>query len=127
MKTTENKRRIGNIGEDAVVYYLVEHGCHIVKRNYTVKGGEIDIIAETDDELLFVEVKLRRGENERPAEAVGEKKLARMTYAAECYIRAHDYDATMLQKKARFDVAEVYAKGETVTEIRYLKNIFADL
>ena len=40
------RRKAGNIGEDAVCGFLVRHGYKIIKRNFTVRGGEIDIIAE---------------------------------------------------------------------------------
>ena len=38
------RRKAGNIGEDAVCGFLVRHGYEIIKRNFTVRGGEIDII-----------------------------------------------------------------------------------
>ena len=43
------RRKAGNIGEDAVCGFLVRHGYEIIKRNFTVRGGEIDIIAEMAD------------------------------------------------------------------------------
>lgn len=52
------RRKAGNIGEDAVCGFLVRHGYEIIKRNFTVRGGEIDIIAEKADIIAFVEVKL---------------------------------------------------------------------
>ena len=51
------RRKAGNIGEDAVCGFLVRHGYEIIKRNFTVRGGEIDIIAEKADIIAFVEVK----------------------------------------------------------------------
>lgn len=53
------RRKAGNIGEDAVCGFLVRHGYEIIKRNFTVRGGEIDIIAEKADIIAFVEVKTR--------------------------------------------------------------------
>ncbi|MFR9035090.1 MAG: YraN family protein [Ruminococcus sp.] len=53
------RRKTGNIGEDAVCGFLVRHGYEIIKRNFTVRGGEIDIIAEKADIIAFVEVKTR--------------------------------------------------------------------
>ena len=51
------RRKAGNIGEDAVCGFLVRHGYEIIKRNFTVRGGEIDIIAKKADIIAFVEVK----------------------------------------------------------------------
>ena len=55
---TENRRR-GNIGEDFAADYLEKEGYKIIERNYATKLGEIDIIAEKDGYIAFVEVKSR--------------------------------------------------------------------
>ena len=49
-------RDTGNIGESLTAYYLERSGYKILRRNYTVKGGEIDIIAEKDGVIAFVEL-----------------------------------------------------------------------
>ena len=41
----KNSRKIGDIGEQATADFLLRHGYEILRRNYTVRGGEIDIIA----------------------------------------------------------------------------------
>ena len=46
---------VGRKGEDITVDFLKKHGFFIFKRNYSCRFGEIDIIAEKDDLLLFVE------------------------------------------------------------------------
>lgn len=52
-------RSVGNQAEDLATKYLKKLGYKILKRNYTIRGGEIDIIALDCDELVFVEVKAR--------------------------------------------------------------------
>lgn len=54
---TSKSQKIGEIGENIAVKFLVKHGFAIKERNYTKKWGEIDIIAEKDNKLYFVEVK----------------------------------------------------------------------
>lgn len=54
---TSEKQKMGELGESIAVKFLVKHGFLIVERNYTKKWGEIDIIAEKDEKLYFVEVK----------------------------------------------------------------------
>lgn len=54
-----NNRRSGIEGENAAVEYLKKHGYVILERNFNTKVGEIDIIAEDKDTLVFVEVKAR--------------------------------------------------------------------
>ena len=54
---TSETQKIGEIGENVAVKFLVKHGFTILDRNYTKKWGEIDIIAEKDNKLYFIEVK----------------------------------------------------------------------
>jgi len=54
---TSETQKIGEIGENIAVKFLVKHGFLILDRNYTKKWGEIDIIAEKDTRLYFIEVK----------------------------------------------------------------------
>jgi putative endonuclease len=54
---TSETQKIGEIGENLAVKFLVKQGFSILDRNYTKKWGEIDIIAEKASKLYFVEVK----------------------------------------------------------------------
>ncbi len=54
---TSDKQKIGEIGENIAVKFLVKHDFLILDRNYTKKWGEIDIIAEKANKLYFIEVK----------------------------------------------------------------------
>ncbi len=66
-----NKRLVGKIGELIASKYLTERGFTVVCKNWTCRWGEIDIIAEKDETLIFVEVKYRVGSlNCHPSEAI---------------------------------------------------------
>lgn len=52
-----NKRKIGDIGENIACMFLVKRGYRVIGRNYLKKWGEIDIIAEKQGVLHFIEVK----------------------------------------------------------------------
>lgn len=54
---TSQTQKIGEIGENIAVRFLVKQGFVVIDRNYTKKWGEIDIIAEKSDKLYFIEVK----------------------------------------------------------------------
>src|SRR3989344_5563593 len=54
---TSETQKTGEIGENIAVKFLVKQGFLIRERNYTKKWGEIDIIAEKNEKLFFVEVK----------------------------------------------------------------------
>jgi Holliday junction resolvase-like predicted endonuclease len=54
---TSEKQKIGEIGENIATKFLMKHGFSIKDRNYTKKWGELDIVAEKDNKLYFIEVK----------------------------------------------------------------------
>ena len=97
-----SKRSIGNEGETAAANYLISKGYLIRSRNFTCRGGEIDIVAERGGCLVFVEVKTRK--NDRygaAAEYVDRTKAARVRRAAATYPIYGGCDI-------RFDLLEVY-------------------
>ncbi|MNY78795.1 hypothetical protein D3C86_2191870 [compost metagenome] len=51
---------LGRQGEDLAASFLLNQNYHIVKRNWRCRSGEIDIIAEKGNKLIFVEVRTRR-------------------------------------------------------------------
>lgn len=114
------RRKAGNIGEDAVCGFLVRHGYEIIKRNFTVRGGEIDIIAEKADIIAFVEVKTRTiGSMTSAEEAVDLRKQRLIIRTAQAYLQNV---AQPLQ--CRFDVATVETEGNKVKKLRYYVNAF---
>lgn len=114
------RRKAGNIGEDAVCGFLVRHGYEIIKRNFTVRGGEIDIIAEKADTIAFVEVKTRTvGSMTSAEEAVDLRKQRLIITTAQAYLQNA---AQPLQ--CRFDVAVVETEGGKVKKLRYYVNAF---
>lgn len=54
---TSKTQRIGEVGENIAVKFLMKHGFAVLERNYTKKWGEIDIIAKKTEKLYFIEVK----------------------------------------------------------------------
>ena len=54
---TSETQKIGEIGENVAVRFLVKHNFSILDRNYTKKWGELDIVAEKSEKLYFIEVK----------------------------------------------------------------------
>ena len=114
------RRKAGNIGEDAVCGFLARHGYEIIKRNFTVRGGEIDIIAEKADIIAFVEVKTRTiGSMTSAEEAVDLRKQRLIIRTAQAYLQNV---AQPLQ--CRFDVAVVETEGGKVKKLRYYVNAF---
>src|SRR3989344_5035640 len=54
---TSETQKTGETGENIAVKFLMKHGFRILDRNYTKKWGEIDVVAEKDSKLYFIEVK----------------------------------------------------------------------
>ncbi len=120
MQNKGNNRRTGNLGETAVCAYLEQQGAEILCRNFTVRGGEIDIVAKLGEWLLFVEVKTRRPNTlVSGAAAVDTGKQHHIIRAAEQYLLRNPMDL-----QPRFDVAEVEYSGSFVRHIEYLENAF---
>ena len=113
----------GDWGEALVEKYLSERGCRIVEREWRCRFGEIDLIAEQEGTLLFVEVKLRTNlRYGMPREYVTAKKQEKLRAAALLYLSMRGLDAP-----ARFDVAEVYTdarRDPRATRIEYIENAF---
>ena len=119
-----NIGNVGTQGEKRVAAFLRKRGFNVIKRNYQCRYGEIDIIAENKEYILFVEVKTRK-ENAfiSGMVAVDSHKQSRLTLAAQDYIaKTHN------EKQPRFDVAEVTViekpDGAFGYSLKYLENAF---
>lgn len=111
---------IGDCGEQAVAEYIKNKGYIISVLNFRTKYGEIDIIAENNDEILFVEVKTRADTyHGRPQEYVNYSKKRRIFITANIYLRFNAFGLT-----PRFDVAEVLVDRLGNREINYIENAF---
>src|SRR3990167_10829012 len=79
-------QKTGNIGEELATSFLRGRGFKIIERNYRKKWGELDIVAELDGILHFVEVKAISNPNFRPEDAVRAGKKKRMSRAIRTYL-----------------------------------------
>lgn len=84
---------IGRAGEARAQRFYVAHGYAIVAANVRVAGVEVDLVVRRGAELLFVEVKTKRGDEfGDPLEMVDERKLRRLRRAAETWLALHPDD-----------------------------------
>ena len=88
--------------------------------NYRCLWGEIDIIAQTDDTLVFVEVRTRKHLSYgTPQESLSRGKIARLTATAETYLQERQPETT----DWRIDlVAVLMAKNGTVSDLQHIPN-----
>ena len=85
------RQLLGRKGEQMAAEALRERGYRIVEHNFRCRYGEIDLIAEEKDDLVFVEVKTRRGTAfGRPEEAVTLTKRRKLVEVASYYLDLHN-------------------------------------
>lgn len=85
------KRKIGDLGEKLVEKHLVKHNFKILNRNYQKKWGEIDIIAQKNDIIHFIEVKTKiqrsdRWKNYDPLENIQNWKIKKIMRGMQGYL-----------------------------------------
>lgn len=120
MQKNQSSRSIGDIGEEYVCGFLERKGYRVLARNFTVRGGEIDIIAEKDDKIAFVEVKTRKkGALTSGESSVTYSKKQRIVNTARIYL-----DRNGLKKFCRFDVAVVELDNGKVSHLKYYVSAF---
>ncbi len=87
---TTEKQNIGQLGEDIAIKYLEKHGYKILDRNYRKPWGEIDIIAQQGQELVFIEVKTQNQKFEwRPEENITFHKKHQLSRIVTTYLKAN--------------------------------------
>lgn len=89
----------GKWGEDIACEALIAEGATIRERNWRMGHLEIDIVAQTDNSIVFAEVKTRSDHDDDPLEAITRAKMLAMVKAADTYLRTHE-----LPHYPRFDV-----------------------
>lgn len=111
----------GHQGEDLACKYLQKQGYKILARNYRIRGGEIDIVAQEGEYLVFVEVKTRFSHDYGlPAEAMTPWKVKYLLKTARFYLQKVDYG----DGPYRLDFIGIdFANNSQNPEIELIKNI----
>lgn len=86
------RKKFGKGGEDIASQYFIDNGFTILLRNFRTKFGEIDIIAQKNQKIYFVEVKTRSNTQKGyPYEAINKKKIGRMQRIASYFLITNNY------------------------------------
>ncbi len=111
---------LGETGERIAERWLVRHGWRILQRRFRSGHRDIDLIAEREGTIVFVEVKARSGNRfGDPVEAVGWRKQREMARSAAVWIDRHGRPG----ETYRFDVVGVLLQGERV-RVRHVRGAF---
>jgi putative endonuclease len=87
MTRTTARAALGSAGERLAAGWLEARGYRVLARNWRCAYGELDLVAEEQGELVFVEVKTRRGvAYGAPEEAITARKRAHLIAASQCYL-----------------------------------------
>lgn len=115
-KPKSARQGLGRTGERLAAEALINRGYQIRERNFRCLHGEIDLVAEHEHDLVFIEVKTRRGNAYgSPEDAVTPRKQRKLVEVATYYLDLH----TLPDQSWRIDVVAVQlSKSGTLEEIR---------
>jgi putative endonuclease len=118
---TTAKDAVGAYGERVAAARLTDAGMCVLDRNWRCARGELDIVATDGDQIVFCEVKTRRGDRfGAPVEAVGPAKVRRMRVLASMWLAAHP----RLRGEVRFDVVSVWPQPGGRALVEHLRGAF---
>ena len=127
--STKSRKEIGNLGENVAAEYLKRHGFSIRDRNVARKTGELDIIAEKEDTLYFVEVKTilvdefpdenSAHDDYDPSLNLHEMKIRKVTRTGEWYVLEKGWEGEW-----QVDGCLVWLRrSDGMAKVRYLPQI----
>ena len=122
-KIPDNRKKTGAWGERMAAEYLEKRGVRILENNARTPYGEIDLIGEDNNQLIFIEVKTLR--NKRfgdPEVSVNSKKQGHMINSALHYLQ----DKNLLDSEWRIDVVTLCAPPAKPIEFRWFKNAISE-
>ena len=117
---TNAEQVLGQTGERIAERWLEFRGWRVLQRRYRNGHRDIDLIAEQQGTIAFVEVKTRRGvEFGGPVGAVNWRKQRELTRSAHVWIERHGRPG----EQYRFDVVAVVVAHQRV-RVRHVENAF---
>ena len=119
--TKDQDRKLGNKGERLAKKHLKKKGYKLLKSNYTATVGEIDLIMQDDQTVVFIEVKTRRDESFATAiSAINYGKQKRISKTAKWFIQKN----ALQNRPCRFDAVIVVISEKNKSQITHYTNAF---
>ncbi len=113
------RQQLGSLGEGLVAEWLKQQGFSVLCQNYRIRTGEVDVIAQRDEVLAFVEVKTRKKRYFPLANTVTRTKQLRVIKAAKYFLMINK----ITDRVIRFDVATVLFEYNKPS-VNYIPNAF---
>ena len=121
MTILDPRRLFGQEGESSAEQYLRNKGYRILARNVRSSVGELDLVAEDGQVLVFVEVKARRTDAFGGAiHAVHQRKQEKLIQLAAQYLARHH----LKDRPCRFDVVLLQGANAEASQIEHIQNAF---
>ncbi|MEX0940243.1 MAG: YraN family protein [Candidatus Babeliales bacterium] len=114
--SASKKIALGIYGEKLIATYLKKNGYSILKQNYRIRGGEVDIIAQQNNTIIFVEVKTRRNSYFNLSQVIVPAKQQAIIRTAEHFLLMHHIKNCVI----RFDLALI----DNLNNVTYIPNAF---
>ncbi len=117
-----DSQTLGKTGEQKAAKYLMNSGYRIRERNYRCRYGEIDIVAEISEYIVFIEVKSRIETSEKinPLISVTKAKQFRLRNLGEIFLKHRK----ITDYQPRFDVIGITFSNEDQFELEHIENAF---
>ncbi len=124
----DQRRSTGQQGEAIAQAYLQRRGYGIIAANWRCDQGELDLIAQHDATLVFVEVRTRRsGVRGLAEESVTPTKQRRLATLAYAYLQHLDEQGTPWLGAWRVDVLALQLDASNNARVRHLQNVVEDI
>jgi putative endonuclease len=102
--------------------YLEDRGLRLVTKNFRCPGGELDLVMQDRNELVFVEVRGRRGNRfGSAAESVDQRKRRRLVMAAQRFLQRHP---ALASGPCRFDVVALTGGAKDSLQVDWIRDAF---
>ncbi|OZB86318.1 MAG: hypothetical protein B7X41_14245 [Microbacterium sp. 14-71-5] len=116
------KDDLGRAGEDRAAEHLTRLGYRILDRNWRCDEGELDIVAQCDGVLAFVEVKTRRTlDYGHPFEAIDERKRKRLWRLVHVWVREHPMSSA--GRALRLEAVGIVGADPAVASLEHLRDL----
>ena len=112
--------QVGRSGEHLAATYLRCRGLRLIRRNYRCRWGEVDLIMQDRQTLVFVEVRTRTGNYVQPSLTVDHAKQKRIRASAETFLATQQSYAAL---PCRFDVVSITAPNYA-PRINWIRDAF---
>jgi putative endonuclease len=117
----DGRKPLGDFGERVAAAHLLAKGYEVIDRKFRVFEAEIDVVARDGDQLVFVEVRTRRGGAPGMAAlSVSRTKARRLRHAVEWYVERHP---ELADAPLRIDVIAVELDRDgTLREVTHIED-----